>query len=100
MGTPDPDMGGNTMPRFRKKPVEVEARKFAGSEADRQDVYAWAEGLGATVRIDPVDGAFLIGTLEGPMRVSPGDWIIRGTRGEFYPCKPGPFADTFEPVTD
>ena len=40
----------------------------------------------------------VIRTLEGDMKVSLGDWVIRGTRGEFYPLKPGQFADTFEPV--
>jgi hypothetical protein len=37
-----------------------------------------------------------IQTLEGEMRVSPGDFVIRGTQGEFYPCKPAAFVDTFE----
>lgn len=37
-------------------------------------------------------------TLEGTMSVSPGDWIIRGLRGEFYPCKADIFADSYEPV--
>lgn len=37
-----------------------------------------------------------IGTLEGEMRVSPGDWIIKGVKGELYPCKPDIFAATYE----
>ena len=39
-----------------------------------------------------------IPTLEGAMTASPGDWIIRGVQGEFYPCKPDIFAETYEPV--
>jgi len=39
-----------------------------------------------------------IGTLEAPMRVNVGDWIIRGVKGEIYPCKPDIFATTYEPV--
>jgi hypothetical protein len=37
-------------------------------------------------------------TLEGPLVVSDGDWIIRGVKGEFYPCKPDIFAATYEAV--
>lgn len=37
-------------------------------------------------------------TLEGTMRVSLGDWIIRGVQGEFYPCKPDIFEATYEPA--
>lgn len=44
------------------------------------------------------DDTLKIPTLEGTMTAQPGDWIIRGTRGEFYPVKPEPFADTFEKV--
>jgi hypothetical protein len=40
----------------------------------------------------------IISTLEGDLRASPGDWIIRGVKGEFYPCKPDIFAATYEPV--
>lgn len=39
-----------------------------------------------------------IGTLEGPLTVSPGDYIIRGVKGEIYPCKPDIFAATYEEV--
>lgn len=41
-----------------------------------------------------------IGTLEGVMAAAPGDWIIRGVKGEIYPCKPDIFAATYELVTD
>lgn len=39
-------------------------------------------------------------TLEGPLKVSPGDWIIKGVNGEFYPCKPDIFAATYDPVDE
>ena len=42
------------------------------------------------------DCSFLVGTLEGPHTASVGDWIIRGVKGEFYPCKPDIFAATYE----
>lgn len=41
---------------------------------------------------------FLIQTLEGVMRAYPGDWIIRGVKGELYPCKPDIFDATYEPA--
>ncbi len=41
-----------------------------------------------------------IGTLEGGHRVCPGDWIIEGIAGEFYPCKPDIFSATYEPVEE
>jgi hypothetical protein len=50
------------------------------------------------IYIDPANGDLMIRTLEGDMRVSPGDFIIRGVQGEFYPCKPGIFAETYEVV--
>jgi hypothetical protein len=43
---------------------------------------------------------FHIHTLEGPLHVSPGDMVIRGTQGEFYPCKPEIFEMIYEPVDD
>ena len=49
------------------------------------------------VSIDPRDGRLIISTLEGLHWADPGDWIIRGVQGEFYPCKPDIFAATYEP---
>ena len=46
------------------------------------------------------DADIAIRTLEGEMRAIPGDWIIRGVQGEFYPCKPDIFAATYEPVPE
>ena len=39
-----------------------------------------------------------VSTLEGPLHISEGDWIIRGVKGEYYPCKPDIFAATYDPV--
>lgn len=46
------------------------------------------------------DKEMIIETLEGPLKASPGDWIITGIRGEKYPCKPDIFKKTYEPVDD
>ena len=98
---------------FRKKPVEIQAMHFAGSSAEAHDVYLWVEKNtqgsfdpldedeerpASGVSIDPATGFMLIATLEGVMQAKPGDWIIRGVKGEFYPCKPDIFAATYEEV--
>lgn len=89
------------MPKFRKKPVEIEAIQFTGSNSGQ--VAQFITDGGGTFRADthPRDGAqdvFHIVTLEGDMRAVNGDWIIRGVQGEFYPCKPDIFEATYEPV--
>jgi len=90
------------MARFRKRPVVIEARKFNGPPHEDVDLATWCGGEFRFVRA--ADGKTLapsiaITTLEGEMQATPGDWIIRGVKGEFYPCKPDIFAATYEPVT-
>lgn len=48
--------------------------------------------------LDPADGALMIRTPEGDMRTQPGDYVIQGVEGEFYPIKPGIFTQTYEKV--
>jgi len=79
---------------YRKKPVEVEARQVGSSSW--KDLANWCEGQ--IIRDNGRYAFILIGTLEGNMRAEPGDWIIRGVHGEFYPCKPDIFEKTYEPV--
>lgn len=84
---------------FRKKPVEIEAVLFEG-EHDVHDAAKWCGGR-AVVEVSPRDHSDVfvavdIPTLEGTMRAQRGDWIIRGVKGEFYPCKPDIFAATYE----
>jgi hypothetical protein len=78
--------------RFRKKPVVIEAVQWT---ADNYDEVGDFMGISSTCA---VDDCFIIPTLEGEMRASPGDWIIKGVQGEFYPCKPDIFAATYEAV--
>lgn len=81
------------MGHFRKKPVVIEARQFSLKD---QSIVDWCVGEAVT---DAVDGCvILINTLEGQMKAMPGDWIIKGVNGEFYPCKPDIFEKTYEPV--
>lgn len=88
--------------RYRKKPIEVEAIQWTGENAI--DVAIFCEellpedGIGQRLFHDPRTTFFIIRTLEGDMEVSKGDWIIKGVKGEFYPCKPDIFQLTYEPV--
>lgn len=91
------------MGKFRKKPVEIEAYEFQ-SRVGPDTRPAWL--MDAVARGDVVfhparrgPGHLTIKTLEGEMRAEVGDWIIRGIKGELYPCKPDIFAATYEPVT-
>jgi hypothetical protein len=89
------------MALYRKKPVVIEAVQFTGSNRREalQFIYPSMseDGLrGAEVASLPV----VIGTLEGDMTVSPGDWVIKGVKGEFYPCKSDIFEATYEKVAD
>ena len=83
------------MAQFRKKPVVIEAVQWTGENADVIQQF-----LGGTVSpFGWVKGEYVdIGTLEGLMVASTGDWIIKGVKGEFYPCKPDIFAATYEPA--
>lgn len=86
-----------TPKHYRKKPVTIEALLFTGDNANEVD--EWING-------DEADGGWghcdywEIETLEGTMTARLGDYIIRGVKGEFYPCKPDIFDETYEAVTD
>ena len=92
--------------RFVKKPVEVEAVQFTEEirNAHLFDGAPLPEGLilirshrhPATRTV--FSATFGVRTLEGTMTANVGDWIIKGIKGEFYPCKPDIFAATYEPA--
>jgi len=74
--------------KFRKKPVVIEAEQFLKSMPlpfSREGVCCYDDG-------------WFIHTLEGRLHISEGDWIIKGVQGEFYPCKPDIFEQTYEPA--
>lgn len=91
------------MGKYRKRPVVIEALQFNGLD-DYFEIVSWMKACGDTHALaDEVTYAtpiMLIQTLEGTMAAHPGDWIIRGVQGEFYPCKPQIFNETYEPVGD
>ena len=96
------------MAKFRKKPVIIDA--FQMTQEHRNNNQDWPEWLNRAWNLDPGEGSLYIdsddptrnrlciGTLEGVHRVDWDDWIIRGIKGELYPCKPDIFEATYEPV--
>lgn len=113
--------------QYRKKPVTIEAMQYGPRQVDVHDTTTWLErnlypglignaNLPETLRyhdqepddlsrpdkgwyISPKNGSLMIRTLEGDMRVSLGDYVIRGINGEFYPCKPYIFENSYEEVS-
>jgi hypothetical protein len=88
---------------YRKKPVEVEAVQWAGDEPGARAIVEWITTFGAEdeaqfVSVDGLTHSISIRTLEGEMYATAGDWIIRGVKGEFYPCKPDIFEATYDIV--
>ncbi len=91
-----------TMARYRKRPVVIDAIRYDGPGPSLDDVFAWVRDLsvGEDAMYHTSARGFVIRTLEGDMRVEPGDWVIRGVKGEYYPCKPDIFEATYEAVTE
>ena len=84
--------------KFRKKPVEIEAIKYQTKFGNNR-VMNWLAQQGADVTGWLFfDGEITIPTPEGKMKAVDGDWIIKGIKGEFYPCKPDIFDATYDPV--
>ena len=84
------------MARFRKRPVEIDAFRLP-LEGPMPE---WLSEAVTSGVIRPYLGGAKIDTLEGLLTATPGDWIIRGVKGELYSCKPDVFALTYEAVED
>jgi hypothetical protein len=81
---------------YRKRPVVIQAIQWTGD-----NIHEIWNAFGATDVYGPTDmnpDQLIISTLEGKVRASVEDWIIRGVKGELYPCKPDIFEATYEPV--
>jgi hypothetical protein len=84
--------------RYKKKPVEVDAVKFLDTP---KRIHAISEWIGEDITVnyaDPKNPTITIHTLEGDVKASHGDYIIKGIKGEFYPCKPDIFHETYSIV--
>lgn len=86
------------MPKYRKKPVVITAYLWIGDGDLNQMAGALDVSWSARNIRDNSNGQLEIPTLEGIMIAMPGDWIIKGVKGELYPCKPDIFAATYEPA--
>lgn len=86
------------MPKFRKRPVEIEAVQVTLENMERPDWLRDAIRAGVAYWQGGDDPHYSIRTLEGVMRANLLDWIIKGVKGELYPCKPEIFAATYEAV--
>ena len=94
--------------RFTKRPITIEAIQWDGTPSGATPIIDWilnhdhSAGYWAPGEWDhETNAAYIrITTLEGNMIASRGDWIIRGVQGEFYPCKPDIFAQTYQTATE
>jgi hypothetical protein len=79
--------------KYRKKPVVIEAFQFFAKDTPHPDCVKYHRN---TQQLQFGEHYYYIKTLEGDMTVSDGDYIIKGVKGEFYPCKPDIFSETYE----
>lgn len=101
------------MPKYRKKPVEIEAAQFIGIDADYKPMFATPEPGWLKKALElphDADGAafvftqqshapyLVVNTIEGAMSATHGYWIIRGVKGELYPCQPEIFEATYDVI--
>lgn len=84
----------NMVKTYRKKPVEIQALQWTGE--NQAELYKFVP---AHLRIEEEDGLYIV-TLEGNHKALIGDFIIRGVKGEFYPCKPDIFELTYDEVEE
>ena len=96
------------MKQFRKKPVVIEAVQFTVTNWKEIEEWTgdiahaggnWKHYAAGEPYLTANDSPYLtVSTLEGKMTAVPGDWIIKGVKGEFYPCKPDIFEATYDPA--
>ncbi len=82
--------------KYRKKPVVIDAIQYLGNQ-NRFEMAKFLKG-GGNFDVEFKDNFVLIDTLEGTMRCDPYDYLIKGVKGELYPCKPDIFEATYELV--
>jgi hypothetical protein len=85
------------MAKFRKKPVEIDAWQFEAQQFMQQPDWLYRAIMAGKIAYQGGPSPYYtIKTLEGKMKAVPGDWIIRGVKGELYPCKPDIFDATYD----
>lgn len=90
----------NRLKKYKKKPVVIDAVRFSGSSTHVEHIETWmATGEYIEPELIACDITDMhISTLEGVMTVKPGDYIVKGIKGEFYPCKPDIFEEMYDEV--
>jgi len=100
MPNSEDSFGSSLTDEFRKKPVVINAVQWDGTYTGMLSVMEhFPEMTRADARFHSANNTvdyWRIRTLEGAMQVSPGDWIIKGIAGEYYPCKPEIFEASYE----
>lgn len=86
--------------KYRKKPVVIQAVRWDGNMATVEPLLMGGLGTPGHVEQELTDPSLIIVTLEGRMRADVGDFIIKGVKGELYPCKPDIFEATYELVSE
>lgn len=84
--------------QYRKKPVVIEAVQYEGANIAEVEAFVGRNNIVAVCMDSetPFPTEFVIRTLEGDMTARLGDYIIKGVKGEFYPCKPDIFTQTYD----
>lgn len=83
------------MAKYRKKPVVIEAMQWGDNISELTSFLSLSDRI-----MKFTNSVLEIDTLEGTMIARKGDWIIKGVKGEFYPCKPDIFKQTYEEVKE
>ena len=86
------------MQKFVKKPVVIEAIQYDGANIEAIENFVGKKL--STVMSSDVDVNLIIPTLEGDMTALKNDWIIKGVKGEFYPCKPDIFKQSYNMIKE
>ncbi len=84
------------MHKYVKKPVVIEAVQWTGENVT--EIVDFCVDCYSYKKLD--EPQLMVRTLEGPMKASQGDYIIKGIKGEFYPCKPDVFELTYNKVEE
>lgn len=86
--------------KFAKRPVEIEAVQFVGTKTHAESIVDWImrHGHSSFVAYVTVEDTVAIDNEDGTMLAQPNDWIIKGVKGEFYPCKPDVFEASYVKV--
>ena len=93
------------MSMFREKPIVIEARQATGTSENFRELRKWLSTHDCRVwpTLTPTGRCLFFrdtegDDIEGDLRANIGDWIIKGVKGEFYPCKPDIFVATYDPM--